>query len=181
MADISAIFFILLLIGVAFPAMLAAWWLLFPKLIQRAQTRVAQSLASSFWLGLVVVVALGIPLIILFALPFGPAKSLAWILLGAVFALSCIGSAGIAAHLGERMTQTGNNYSPLNAFIRGAVVLELAAFFPVLGWIFVWIPMLLTAFGATAFALLNWLPKGAGIPVDKATGTHVNALKAEHV
>ena len=30
MADISAIFFILLIIGVAFPAMLTAWWLLFP-------------------------------------------------------------------------------------------------------------------------------------------------------
>ena len=40
MADISAIFFILLIIGVAFPAMLTAWWLLFPSLIARAQIRV---------------------------------------------------------------------------------------------------------------------------------------------
>ena len=46
MADISAIFFILLILGVAYPAMLAAWWLLFPKLIQRAQTRVEKSSVS---------------------------------------------------------------------------------------------------------------------------------------
>lgn len=159
MADISAIFFILLLTSIAFPAMLAAWWLLFPNIIARAQARVEKSLAASFWLGLLVVIALAVPIIILFALPVGPAKSLAWILLGASFALSSIGSAGIAAHLGERMKQTGNTYSLLNAFLRGAVVLELAAFFPILGWLFIWIPLLLTAFGATAFALLDWMPR----------------------
>lgn len=178
MADISAIFFILLILGVAFPAMLTAWWLLFPNLIRRAQTRVEKSLAASFWLGLVVVIALAIPILILMALPIGPAKSLAWILLGAALAFSSIGSAGIAAHLGERMKQTGNNYSPLNAFLRGAVILELAAFFPLIGWLFVWIPFLVTSFGVTAFALLNWMPR---VKVDKETGTQVNTLKPESV
>lgn len=179
MADISAIFFILLILGVAYPAMLAAWWLLFPKLIQRAQTRVEKSLGATFWLGLVVVIALVIPITILMALPIGPAKSLAWILLGASLAFSSIGSAGIAAHLGERMNQTGNNYSPLNAFIRGTVILELAAFFPIIGWLFVWIPLLTTSFGATAFALLNWMPREKN--VNKETGTQVNKLSTEQV
>ena len=67
MADISAIFFMLLIIGIAFPAMLTAWWLLFPALITRAQTRIEKSLASSFWLGLIVVIALIIPIIVLLA------------------------------------------------------------------------------------------------------------------
>ena len=164
MADISAIFFILLIIGVAFPAMLSAWWLLFPKLIQRAQTRVEKSLGATFWLGLIVVIALIIPITILMALPIGPAKSLAWILLGASLAYSSIGSAGIAAHLGERMRQTSNNYSPFNAFIRGAVILELAAFFPLIGWLFVWIPIIFISFGATGFALLNWTPREKAQP-----------------
>lgn len=171
MADISAIFFILLIIGVAFPAMLAAWWLLFPSLIKRAQTRVEKSFGATFWLGVVVVIALVIPITILMALPIGPAKSLGWILLGASLAFSSIGSAGIAAHLGERMRQTGNNYSPLSAFIRGAVILELAAFFPLIGWLFVWIPLLITSFGATAFALLNWMPR---VKVNTETGTQVH-------
>ena len=159
MADISAIFFILLIISVAFPAMLSAWWLLFPALITRAQTRIEKSLARSFWLGLVIVIALTIPIVILLALPFGPAKFIGWILIAASLALSSIGSAGIAAHLGERMKQAGNNYTSLSAFVRGSVVLELAAFFPVLGWFFLMPLALITAFGATGFALLNWLPR----------------------
>ena len=173
MADISAIFFILLIISIAFPCMLTVWWLLFPSVVARAQLRVEKTLARTFWLGLVIVIALTIPIIILLALPFGPAKFLGWILLAASMALSSIGSAGIAAHLGERMKQTGNTCSPLNAFVRGSVILELAAFFPVLGWFFLWPLTLITAFGATGFALLNWMPREkASIPSGTTSPSH---------
>jgi len=171
MADISAIFFLLLLFGIAFPALLTTWWLLFPNLIARAQTRIAQSLTSSFWLGLVVVILLALPIVILLALPFGPAKFFGWIFLGASLALSSVGSAGIGAHLGERLTSQ-SHVSPLSGFIRGAVILELAAVFPVLGWLFVWIPMLIIAFGASGFAFLNWMPR---VKVDRETSTQVEA------
>jgi hypothetical protein len=157
MADISAIFFILVIVGIAFPAMLTAWWLLFPALVARSQVRVEKTLTRTFWLGLIMVIVLAIPIIILLALPFGPAKFGGWILLAASLALSSIGSAGIAAHLANRLAgQT--NVSPLGAFVRGAVLLELAAFFPVIGWFFLWPLLLFTAFGATGFALLNWMP-----------------------
>ena len=158
MADISAIFFILLILGIAFPAVLIAWWLLFPALTVRAQMRIEKSLASSFWLGLITVLVLGIPIFILLALPFGPAKLIGWIGLGASLTVSSIGSAGIAAHLGERLARH-SNVSPLSGFVRGAVILELAAFFPIVGWVFIWIPMLIAAFGATTFAVLNWMPR----------------------
>jgi len=158
MADISAIFFILLLIGIAFPAMLTALWLLFPALISRAQTRVDKTPMQTFWMGLVLIVAVTIPIIILLALPFGPAKFFGWILLGASLAISSIGSAGIAAHLGARLSKH-TSVTPISGFIRGTVILELAAFFPLIGWLFVWIPALIVAFGATGFALLNWLPR----------------------
>lgn len=171
MADISAIFFILLIIAIAFPSMLVVWWLLFPSLIARAQTRAEKSLTRSFWLGLVIVIAITIPIIVLMALPFGPAKFFGWVLLAASLALSSIGSAGIAAHLGERLKHAGNNYTPLSAFIRGAVILELATFFPILGWLFIWPLALITAFGATGFALLNWMPREKA--VNKETGTQV--------
>jgi hypothetical protein len=177
MADISAIFFILLIISIAFPAMLATWWLLFPNLISRAQIRVEKTLSRTFWLGLIMVVGLTIPIIILMSLPFGPAKFFGWILLAVSLALSSIGSAGIAAHLGERMKQAGNNYTPLSAFLRGAVILELAAFFPVIGWLFLWPLFLIAAFGATSFALLNWMPRQS---VDKETGIQVNKFKTEN-
>ncbi len=164
MADISAIFFILLIIGVAFPAMLTAWWLLFPSLISRAQTRVEKTPMQTFWMGVMIVIAVTIPIVILLALPFGPAKFFGWILLGASLAISSIGSAGIAAHLGKRLADQ-SSLSPLNGFIRGTVILELAAFFPLIGWLFIWIPMLIIAFGATGFALLNWNPREKSQPV----------------
>ena len=158
MADISAIFFILLILGVAFPAMLTAWWLLFPSLVARSQLRVEKTLTRTFWMGLIIVIALGIPIVILLALPFGPAKFLGWILLAASLALSSIGSAGIAAHLADRLAQQ-SSLAGLSAFVRGAVLLELAAFFPVIGWFFLWPLLIITAFGATGYALLNWMPR----------------------
>ena len=158
MADISAIFFILLILGIAFPAMLTAWWLLFPSVVARSQLRVEKTLTRTFWMGLVIVIALAIPIMILLALPFGPAKFLGWVLLAASLALSSVGSSGIAAHLANRMAQQ-SNITTLGAFVRGAVLLELAAFFPVIGWLFLWPLFLITAFGATGFAFLNWMPR----------------------
>ena len=158
MADISAIFFTLSIIGIAFPAMLTAWWLLFPSIVTRAQARVDKTPWGTFGMGLIILIAVTIPIVILFALPFGPAKFAGWILLAASLTLSSIGSAGIAAHLGARLIRQ-SRFSALSGFIRGSVVLELAAFFPVLGWIFIWPLMLIMAFGATGFALLNWLPR----------------------
>ena len=177
MADISAIFFILLIIGIAFPALLSAWWLLFPSLIARAHTRLEKTPWQAFWMGLILLIAIALPIFILLALPFGPAKIIAWILLGASLALSSIGAAGIAAHLGARLSRH-TPISPLSGFIRGAVILELAAFFPVIGWLFVWIPMLILSFGATGFALLNWTPREK--PASLETNQQVNQNLATH-
>ena len=176
MADISAIFFILLILGIAFPAMLTAWWLLFPSVIARAQMRVEKTLPQTFWMGVVLLIVLTVPIVTLLALPFGPAKFLGWVLLAASLALSSIGSAGIAAHLALRLAQH-SNISELGSFVRGAMVLELAAFFPIIGWLFLWPLFIITAFGATGFALLNWMPRQS---VDKEIGTQVNTFSTEH-
>ncbi|MBL7650184.1 MAG: hypothetical protein JNK74_28815, partial [Candidatus Hydrogenedentes bacterium] len=89
---------------------------------------------------------------------FGPAKFAGWILLAAALAVSSIGSAGIAAHLGARLSRQ-STFSALSGFVRGSVLLELAAFFPVLGWFFIWPLTIIMAFGATGFAFLNWMPR----------------------
>ncbi len=158
MADISAFFFILLIIGVAFPAMLTAWWLLFPSVVSRAQSRVERTPWGTFGMGLILLIVVAIPIVVLLALPFGPAKFAGWLLLAAALAVSSIGSAGIAAHLGARLTRQ-SNISALSGFVRGSVILELAAFFPVLGWFFIWPLLIIMAFGATGFAFLNWMPR----------------------
>lgn len=158
MADISAFFFILLIIGVAFPAMLTAWWLLFPSVVSRAQSRVERTPWGTFGMGLILLIVVAIPIVVLLALPFGPAKFAGWLLLAAALAVSSIGSAGIAAHLGARLTRQ-SSISALSGFVRGSVILELAAFFPVLGWFFIWPLLIIMAFGATGFAFLNWMPR----------------------
>lgn len=164
MADISAIFFILLIIGIAFPAMLTAWWLLFPSVVSRAQSRVDKTPWGTFGMGLIILIAVTIPIVILLALPFGPAKFAGWILLAAALAVSSIGSAGIAAHLGARLARQ-STFSALSGFVRGSVLLELAAFFPVLGWFFIWPLTIIMAFGATGFAFLNWMPRDKTVRV----------------
>lgn len=160
MADITAIFGILVSIGIAFPGLLTAWWLLFPSTVERARVRVEQTPWACFWAGLVITTAVVVPVFILMALPFGPAKFLGWVLLAAALTLSSFGSAGISAHMGRQMSR-GTPMSALGGFVRGAVVLELAVVFPVMGWVFIWPLMLITAFGASAFALLKWMPRTA--------------------
>jgi hypothetical protein len=159
MADMTAIFGILLTLGIAFPGMLTALWLLFPAPVERARVRVEQTPWACFWAGLLIVFAVALTVVILMALPIGPAKALGWIILASAFTISSFGSAGISAHMGKRLARL-NSMGPLAAFVRGAVVLELAAFFPILGWLFVWPLALIVAFGATGFALLNWMPRG---------------------
>ncbi len=158
MADMSAIFFVLLILGTAVPATFVGWWLLFPNLVRRAQARLEATPWKTFWMGIAVFIALLIPIFILLALPFGPAKFLGWMLIGGSLAISSIGSAGLAALIGSRLQPHGN-FSELGSFVRGAVILELAAFLPIIGWLFVWIPFLLLALGATVFALFNWSPR----------------------
>ena len=43
--------------------------------------------------------------------------------------------------------------------MRYAIVIELASFFPILGW-FIFFPIAtITTLGAAAFALLHWMPR----------------------
>lgn len=158
MADISAIFGSLLIFGIAFPGLLTAWWLLFPATVERAQTRLDQTPWQCFWFGGILTAAAVIPIVILLILPFGPAQFLGWALMVIVLAVSSLGSAGIAAKMGNRLVET-SHASPAAAFVRGAIALELAVFFPLLGWLLVFPLTIVTALGATGFALLRWVPK----------------------
>lgn len=164
MADISAVFGILISLGIGFPGMLAALWLLFPATIERARLRLESTPWQCFWLGGVITAVVVIPIVVLLALPFGPAKFMGWTLITLVLALSCIGFAGIAAKMGAQLTSHAPGSNPTGAFVRGAVALELALAFPLFGWVLILPLAIVTALGATGFALLHWMPKRAPIP-----------------
>jgi hypothetical protein len=172
MADITAIFLILIAVGIAFPGMLTAWWLLFPAPVERARLRIESTPWRCFWLGLAILFGVSLPVFVLLALPFGPAKFLGWILIAAALTVSGFGSAGLSAHMGKQMSRAAS-VTPLTGFVRGALVLELAAFFPVLGWFFILPLALITAFGATGFALLNWMPRAASLRTPESAPVQV--------
>jgi hypothetical protein len=59
--------------------------------------------------------------------------------------------------------------------VRGAVALELAAVFPLIGW-FVFIPVtFIMALGAFLFALVGWMPRPAPRSGAVATTQEVSA------
>ncbi|MBV6395871.1 MAG: hypothetical protein HFACDABA_01458 [Anaerolineales bacterium] len=165
MADLTAIFFILLIIGIAYPALLTAWWLLFPAAVERARMRMQHTPGASFWMGLAALIGFLIPIMILFNLPSGFFKFLGFVAIGVLLVLASLGAAGLAARFADKLNRIGN-FSAIGSFVRGAVIIELASILPVVGW-FVFLPIaLVTTLGASVFAMLNWTPKSAAPAVE---------------
>ncbi|MEW5868999.1 MAG: hypothetical protein AB1894_06960 [Chloroflexota bacterium] len=173
MADITAIFGITIFLGVAYPGLLTAWWLLFPNFIQRTSLRLERTPWACFWLGLGLVLVSMIPAAILISLPFGPAKLLGFILVALVLSLSSLGAAGLAMHMGAALDRRrGSSFSEAGVFLRGTLALELAAAFPLIGWFLVFPLSTITALGAAIFSLLRWMPaeKRQTAPAEPSAG-----------
>lgn len=160
MADVYAVFGTLLALGIAFPGLLTGSWLLFPDIVGRARLRAAVTPWRSFFLGIAAVLLTTIPVLILNALPIGIAKLAAVLIVFGAFGVATLGAASIAAEMGDRLrAQAPSSLSPSAAFVRGAVALELAAIFPIVGWFLVIPAVLLLGFGAGLFGLLRWAPR----------------------
>src|SRR5712692_6718845 len=102
MADISAVFGILLTLGIVFPGLLTAWRLLFPATVERARLRLEHTPWICFWLGGVTTAVLVVPVVVLLALPVGPAKLAGWSGIFAVLGLASLGAAGLAAKMASQ-------------------------------------------------------------------------------
>jgi hypothetical protein len=161
MSDVTAIFGILLTLGIVFPGLLTSLWLIFPATVGRARTRLERTPWQCFWLGGVFTAVFSIPIVILIALPFGPAKFAGFALMSVALTVAALGAAGLAAKMGDHLTQNANGLSRAGAFVRGAVALELAAGFPIIGWLIILPLAVVLSLGATAFALLHWMPRVA--------------------
>jgi hypothetical protein len=156
MADVYAVFGTLIALGIAYPGLLAAWRMMFPAFVGRAQTRVLDSPWASFGLG----AAAGVPVILaavfLISIPAPPVRFIGALL--AVFALSLasLGATGLAGVMGNRLNEySGGRYSPPGAQVRGAIALELAAVFPFIGWLLVFPVGTLVCFGAGVHTLFS--------------------------
>lgn len=164
MSDILAIFGILLIMGLAFPALLFVAWLSFPAAVDNAQQRLATSPLRCFGSGLAALLLLTLPLLALFNSP-GPGQFSASVIILIVLTLSTIGAAGIAAQLGERLkTRNQGRLSAHAAFLYGATVLELTVAFPVIGWLLLLPLAIILALGTTISALLRRRPRLVNLP-----------------
>jgi len=160
MADVYAVFGTLLALGIAFPGLLTGSWLLFPDIVGRARVRAAGTPWRSFFLGVAAVLLTTIPVMILNAMPIGVAKLAAVLIVFGAFGVATLGAAAVAAEMGDRLRAQGpSSLSSSGAFVRGAVALELAAVFPIVGWFLVIPGVLLLGFGAGLFGLVRWLPR----------------------
>jgi hypothetical protein len=160
MADISAVFGILLFLGLVFPGLLTALYLLFPSTVERARLRLDRTPWLCFFSGGLLTAFFTIPAVIMFVIPNGAVRFAGWALVFVILAFSSLGAAGLAGKMGDRLgLRSGNALAPAAAFVRGAIALELAAAFPVVGW-FIFIPLaIVTSLGAAAFAVLRWAPR----------------------
>jgi hypothetical protein len=160
MADVYAVFGTLLALGIAFPGLLTGSWLLFPDIVGRARVRAAGTPWRSLFLGVGAVLLTAIPVLILNALPIGIAKLAAVLIVFGAFGLATLGAAAVAAEMGDRLRARPASLSAAGAS-SGAVALELAAIFPIVGWFLVIPGVLLLGFGAGVFGILRWMPRAS--------------------
>ncbi len=177
MADVFALFGTLLAIGIALPGLLLTWRLLLPTVVDRAQRRLTHTPWTCFFVGGGVLLIYLLPVIILLNLPWAGFKAMGFGASFLLMALTSIGSAGLAGLMGERLRQLGFEASTAGATVHGAVAMELAAAFPLIGW-FIFIPLtFILALGAALFALLRWNPRPAkeagGLPTVEQAATIV--------
>lgn len=128
----------LIMLGLSYPATLTAWWLLFPERVEKARIKIIEEPRRSFWIGVLVAFGAAIPAIFFFAVQAQLFQVLGWIWVAVVLGIASLGSAGIAAELGLRVNWKNDGaFLSLGAFLRGALIWELAAALPLIGWLLV--------------------------------------------
>jgi hypothetical protein len=131
------------------------WLLLLPNVVERAQMRVTRTPWKSFLLGAGALIVAGIPIALLNAAA-GPLQFIGIVSAFVLLTIVSIGAAGVAAMMGERLRGQGVNATTPGALVRGAIALEFAMVFPLVGWFIVLPLVALASLGAAVFAFLRW-------------------------
>lgn len=165
MADVYSVFGTLLALGIVFPGLLTAAWLVFPRIVERASLRIERTPWKSLGMGTLAAIPIGLVISIFTASPFGPARFLGASLLLLALGSASLGASGLATVMGRRIAErSAEGMSAAAGFLRGALALELAAAFPIIGWFFVIPVVTVSSLGAALFALVGWLPSEGGQP-----------------
>lgn len=155
-ADVYIGLIIFITILLSFPALLIALNLFWPHYCQRTAERLTVTPIKSFFFGLLVLLIMGGFTAVLTNI--GPGQALALLSLVFILGLGTLGAAGSSLALAQRLNAWSQPASKLKQLVRGALLFELAALFPFVGW-FLFTPLVGTAgIGAAIFAFFRWRP-----------------------
>ena len=177
-ADVMAI----VLSIVAFLLSLQGLWLtcraLWPNKVIASATRCGRNPVKSMLAGVVVTLLMMVVTALAGALG-APGQVLAFGTVSLYVIFSGIGVAGLATHMGQRLSSPVDDRRPWAATVRGGVVLNLAYLVPIVGWFVILPATVVMGAGAAALAFLR--PRTARVVVPSvvpSVGANVPPLPA---
>ncbi|MCE9582333.1 MAG: hypothetical protein K8T20_07555 [Planctomycetes bacterium] len=174
MSDVASIVFVVLAALIAMPCIALVYGVFLPNFARKAEARVTRNPIATFFTGLVVG---GVVFGLAAAMAQGPAG---FKFLSAVIALgggwmALSGLAGIAGRIGHATPSPVDRERPWRAMVRGAVILELACLFPIIGWLLIYPIAIVTGIGAATLAIF---PASSAQPVPQYVPPAVPAAPA---
>ena len=161
-ADVYTVFFLVLGILIAFPGMMSLIIFGLPKLANRSKIRIEQTPIASFLVGLPIV-GIGGTMAAGLMGGGGPLAAMGVTVAVVLTLLSLAGAAGMVLLIGRRMFGETATV-PLKPVLMGALAYELAALFPIIGWVFFLPILFVLTTGAGLFALVRWMPRTTAAP-----------------
>jgi hypothetical protein len=164
MADVLAVFFVV--VGLLL-AHVGVWLLcrgLWPNHLERAERQVSDRLGLTLLAGIPPALGAVVLTIVLAQVGGSVGKALAAIFASSFLLFAHAGLAGAIANVGRKLGAEGD--TPWRASLRGGVALALAYAFPILGWFILLPASIVLGSGASVIALLQGFVAGA--PVSQA-------------
>lgn len=161
--DVLAAVAALLTLGASWGAAILLAALAFPARAARAQTRLTEHPWACLGRGVLVLMACGLPALLLTQAP-GPVRLLLLFPLGLLAAGAVVGSAAAVRLLAGRIETVGSPLTPFAALTRATFLFVSAGFLPVFGWFLVLPATLLLALGAGLPALFPARVKVTRLP-----------------
>lgn len=127
---------------------------LLPNFVQRGRDNTTRHFWRAFLIGFVNLVFFGIIALALTRSQFGLLKALGLLSLTGLLSFLAIGASIVARAVGERLRP--NDTSVIKQVIAGILTVELAEFFPLVGWIVVPLVAASTGLGAVILTLFKW-------------------------
>ncbi|BCM88387.1 hypothetical protein IAD21_00218 [Abditibacteriota bacterium] len=129
--------------------------LLFTGCAATARTRLEETPLHTLGTGFLLLAVGGVVGLVLIGQPNGLLKLFGWVLLLGLLALGALGGTGIVLLAGERVRELDAKISAFEARRRGAALLVVAAFVPLLGWFLVAPLLIISSLGAGWYSFLR--------------------------